>query len=107
MLAVNVSNWLHPDAATSPERSFCHTYARGAGQARMIPGWAHSVVCALETGASSWTELLHVARIRPGPNATAVTASQLRAVIGELTDCGHYRDGNPEVLTAPDTTWPA
>lgn len=25
VLAVDVSNWLRPDAATSPDRSFCHT----------------------------------------------------------------------------------
>jgi hypothetical protein len=34
-LAVDVSHWLRPDAACSPERLFCHTYARGKGQARM------------------------------------------------------------------------
>ena len=28
-LAVDVSNWLRPDAATSPGRSFCHCYGRG------------------------------------------------------------------------------
>ncbi|HJZ00968.1 MAG TPA: transposase [Streptosporangiaceae bacterium] len=27
-LAVDVSNWLRPDAATSPGRSFCHCYGR-------------------------------------------------------------------------------
>jgi hypothetical protein len=27
-LAVDVSNWLRPDAATSPERMFCHCYGR-------------------------------------------------------------------------------
>lgn len=30
VLAVDVSPWLRPDAATSPRRSFCHTYV-GAG----------------------------------------------------------------------------
>ncbi|MET9264326.1 transposase [Amycolatopsis sp. NPDC004079] len=34
VLAVDVSHWLRPDAACSPERRFCHTYARGKGQAR-------------------------------------------------------------------------
>lgn len=28
VLAVDVSNWLRPDTACSPERAFCHTYAR-------------------------------------------------------------------------------
>lgn len=102
VLAVDVSNWLRPDAATSPQRAFCHTYARGAGQAQMIPGWPYSFVAALETGASSWTAVLDVARIGPGDDATAVTAAQLRAVIGELTRTGHHQPGDPEVLVVLD-----
>ena len=35
-LAVDVSNWLRPDAATSPGRSFCHCYGRGNNSAQMI-----------------------------------------------------------------------
>jgi CobQ-like glutamine amidotransferase family enzyme len=58
VLAVDVSPWLRPDANTSPERSFCHTYGRGKGQHLMIPGWPYSVVAALETGRTSWTALL-------------------------------------------------
>src|ERR1700760_1263135 len=34
-LACDVSNWLRPDAETSPERLFCHVYARGKGNAQM------------------------------------------------------------------------
>src|SRR5205807_7712860 len=37
VLAADVSNWLRPGAATSPERLFCHVYGRGKGQAQMIP----------------------------------------------------------------------
>ncbi|HUY49559.1 MAG TPA: transposase [Streptosporangiaceae bacterium] len=33
-LGVDVSNWLRPDAATSPERMFCHVYGRGRGTRR-------------------------------------------------------------------------
>jgi hypothetical protein len=33
-LAIDVSHWLRPDASTSPQRMFCHTYGRGKGQAR-------------------------------------------------------------------------
>ena len=33
-LACDVSNWLRPDAETSPERLFCHCYARGRGTRR-------------------------------------------------------------------------
>jgi hypothetical protein len=37
LLAVDVTNWLRPDAVTSPDRLFCHTYGRAKGQAQMIP----------------------------------------------------------------------
>jgi hypothetical protein len=33
-LAADVSNWLRPEAATSPDRLFCHCYARGKGTRR-------------------------------------------------------------------------
>jgi hypothetical protein len=49
-LACDVSNWLRPDAQTSPERLFCHCCARGKGNAQMIPGWPYSWVVALEPG---------------------------------------------------------
>ena len=48
-LAVDVSPWLRPDALTSSERLFCHTYGRGKGSAQMIPGWPYSLVAALNT----------------------------------------------------------
>ncbi len=102
VLAVDVSNWLRPDAATSPDRSFCHTYARGRGQAQMIPGWQYSFVCALEAGASSWTALLDVSRLRPGDDATAMTAGQVRTVIESLERAGHVRAGDPDVLIVLD-----
>src|SRR5712691_8838876 len=39
-LAVDVSNWLRPDAAASPERLFCHCYGRGEEQRADDPGLA-------------------------------------------------------------------
>jgi hypothetical protein len=54
-LGVDVSNWLRPDAETSPGRLLCHCYARGRGNAQMIPGWPYSLVVALEPGRTSWT----------------------------------------------------
>src|ERR1700740_748436 len=39
-LAADVSNWLRPDAETSPGRLFCHCYARGKGKREVIPGRA-------------------------------------------------------------------
>jgi len=53
ILAADVSPWLRPDAATSPDRLFCHVHGRARGQAQMIPGWPYSVVAALEPGSGS------------------------------------------------------
>ena len=102
MLAVDVSNWLRPDAATSPERLFCHVYGRGRGQAQMIPGWPYSVVAALEPGRTSWTAVLDA--IRPGPDDddTDVTAAQVREVVERLVRAGRWRGGDPDILVIFD-----
>jgi hypothetical protein len=39
MLAVDVSAWLRPDAAISPDRLFCHVYGRGRSSDQSIPSW--------------------------------------------------------------------
>ena len=82
-LAVDVSNWLRPDAETSPERMFCHVYGRGKGQAQMIPGWPYSVVAgagdrAAPRGRRCWTRCAWA----PMTIATEVTAAQVREVVG-------------------------
>jgi hypothetical protein len=77
-LACDVSNWLRPDAETSPERLFCHVYARGKGNAQLIPGRPYSWVVALEPGRTSWTLPLDAVRLGPEDDATEVTAAQVR-----------------------------
>ena len=79
-----MSNWLRPDAETSPERLFCHCYARGKGNAQMIPGWPYSMVVALEPGRTSWTLPLDAVRLGPADDATEVTAAQVREVAASL-----------------------
>jgi hypothetical protein len=98
MLAVDVSNWLRPGAATSPGRLFCHVYGRGKGQAQMIPGWPYSVIAALEPGRTSWTAVLDAVRLGPDDDEALVTAGQVRDVITRLTGAGHWRDGDPRIL---------
>ena len=98
-----MSNWLRPDAETSPHRLFCHTYARGKGNAQMIPGWPYSVVAALEPGRTSWTLPLDAVRLGPADDATAVTAAQVRDVVMRITDAGHWRDGDPDILAVFDS----
>jgi hypothetical protein len=102
MLAVDVSNWLRPGAATSPERLFCHVYGRGKGQAQMIPGWPYSVIAALEPGRTSWTAVLDAVRLGPDDDEAEVTAAQVRDVVARLIAAGHWREGDPAVLVVFD-----
>jgi hypothetical protein len=102
VLAVDVSSWLRPGAATSPDRLFCHVYGRGKGQAQMIPGWPYSVVAALEPGRTSWTAALDAVRLCPDDDQIAVTAAQVRDVITRLIAAGHWRDGDAPVLVIFD-----
>ena len=102
MLAADVSNWLRPGAATSPDRLFCHVYGRGKGQAQMIPGWPYSVIAALEPGRTSWTAVLDAVRLGPDDDATEVTAAQVREVITRLIEAGHWREGDPPILVIFD-----
>ena len=97
-----MSGWLRPDAATSPERLFCHCYGRGKNSAQMIPGWPYSFVAALERGRSSWTALLDAVRLGPADDLTAVTAAQVREVTGRIIAAGHWRDGDPDILVIFD-----
>jgi hypothetical protein len=101
-LACEVSNWLRPDAETSPERLSCHVYARGKGNAQMIPGWPYSWVAALEPGRTSRTLPLDAVRLGPEDDATEVTAAQLRDVIARLMAAGHWREGDPDIIIVLD-----
>jgi hypothetical protein len=102
VLAADVSPWLRPDAAASPDRLFCHVHGRGKGQAQMIPGWPYSFVAALEPGRSSCTALLDAVRLGPGDEETAVSAEQIREVIARLIAAGHWKDGDPDILVVLD-----
>ncbi|MFE3314926.1 transposase, partial [Embleya sp. NPDC059213] len=102
ILAVDVSPWLRPDADTSPDRSFCHTFGRGEGKHRMVPGWPYSIVAALEAGRSSWTVVLDAVRLGPGEDVAATTAVQVRAVVERLVAAGQYAPRDPDVLVVLD-----
>ena len=101
-LAADVSNWLRPDAEASPDRLFCHCYARGKGNAQLIPGWPYSFVAALEPGRTSWTLPLDVVRLGPADDATAVTAAQIREVVTGLIEAGHWTGGDPGIMVVFD-----
>jgi len=101
-LAADVSNWLRPEAATCPDRLFCHCYARGKGNAQMIPGWPYSVIAALEPGRTSWTLPLDAVRLGPADDATEVTAAQVREVTERIIAAGRWRDGDPDIVVVFD-----
>lgn len=101
-LAVDVSNWLRPDAAAVPERSFCHVYGRGRNAAQLIPGWPYSFVAGLEPGRTSWTAMLDVVRLGPLDDLTQVTAEQVRAVVDRLRQAGQWAEGDPPILIVFD-----
>jgi hypothetical protein len=104
VLAVDVSNWLRPDAPTSEDRLFCHVYGRGDRRTdQLVPGWPYSFVAALETGRTSWVALLDAARLGPADDATTVTATQLRGVAERLMSAGHWRPGDPDILIVMDS----
>ncbi len=109
VLAADITCWLRPDAHTSPQRILCHTYGRGKDQHIPVPGWPYSVICALETGRSSWTAPLDALRLAPGDDAATVTAGQMRELIERLVGAGQWRGGDPDILIVVDagTTCPA
>src|SRR3954470_10233228 len=102
VLAVDATAWLRPDAETSPERLFCHVYGRTRETDQLLPGWPYQLVAALESGPTSWTALLDAVRLGPAEDATAVTADQLRAVVGRLRAAGHWSLGDPPMLVVLD-----
>lgn len=102
VLGVDVSNWLRPDAATAPDRSFCHVYGRGRSAAQLIPGWPYSFVAVLEPGRTSWTAMLDVVRLGPLDDLTQVTAEQVRQVVDRLRQAGQWAEGDPPILVVFD-----
>ena len=102
VLGVDVSPWLRPDAPTSAERLFCHTYGRGRGRAQMIPGWPYSIIAALEPGRTSWTAVLDAERVGPNTDLTDLTATQVRGLVERLRAAGQHHDGDPDILVVFD-----
>jgi DDE superfamily endonuclease len=102
-LAVDVSAWPRPDAETSPERCHCYRPCRCDGVRQTIPGWPYSIVAVLESGRSSWTAVLDAVRLRPDDDATVVTESQLRDLVGRLVATGGWHAGDPLIVIVMDS----
>jgi len=108
VLAVDVSPWLRPDAPTSPDRLFCHVYGRnGRSSDQFIPGWPYSFVASLETGRTSWCQLLDAVRLGPDDDVAEVTAAQVRRVVTDLIDGGQWEGGDADILVVFDAGYDA
>ncbi|WP_406510611.1 NF041680 family putative transposase [Streptomyces sp. NBC_00212] len=108
VLAVDVSAWLRPDAPTSPDRLFCHVYGRsGRSSDQFIPGWPYSFVAALETGRTSWCQLLDAVRLGPADDVAEVTAAQVRRVVTDLIGQGQWEVGDDDILVVSDAGYDA
>jgi DDE superfamily endonuclease len=107
MLAVDVSNWPRPGAATSPGRLFCHIYRRGQGQVQTIPEWPYSVTAVLEPGRISWTAVLDAVRLGPDDDEAMVTAGHVLDVITRLIEAGRWHEGDPGILVIVDASYDA
>ncbi|OIJ97343.1 hypothetical protein BIV23_31230 [Streptomyces monashensis] len=108
VLAVDVGNWLRPDAPTSADRLFCHVYGRsGRSSYQFIPCWPYSFVAALESGRTSWCRLLDAVRLGPGDDVAEVTAAQLRRVVEDLIEMGRWHFGDRDILTVFDAGYDA
>ncbi|MEZ5087459.1 MAG: transposase [Tessaracoccus sp.] len=102
VLAVDVSNWLRPDATTSPERSFCHAYPRGRGHAQMIRagdtyGSPHL---------SGYDLLDRTARdppTAPRRRRNHGDCQPARTVFERLHNAGHWKMGDPDLLVVMDS----
>lgn len=107
VLAVDVSNWLRPDAECSADRLFCHTFGRGRDRHLMIPGGPYSFVAALEAGRTSWCRLLDAVRLGPEDEVVEVTATQVRRVVEDLIAGGQWRQGDADILIVFDAGYDA
>ncbi|WP_405836674.1 NF041680 family putative transposase [Streptomyces sp. NBC_01518] len=108
VLAVDVTNWLRPDAPCSPERLFCHVYGRsGRASDQLVPGWPYSFVAALESGRTSWCQLLDAVRLGPADDVAEVTAVQLRRVVEHLIAQERWREGDADILIVCDAGYDA
>lgn len=104
VLAVDVSNWLRPDAECSPEGLFCHTFGCGRDQHLMIPGWPYSFVAALESGRTSWCQLLDAVRLSPEDDVAEVTSVQVRRIVEDLVRGGRWKAGDRSILVIFDAS---
>ncbi|WP_089106245.1 NF041680 family putative transposase [Streptomyces hyaluromycini] len=108
VLAVDVTHRLRPDAPTSADRLFCHVYGRsGRSSDQFVPGWPYSFIAVLESGRTSWCQILDALRLGPADDVAEVTAVQVRRVVEVLIDIGRWQQGDRDILIVFDAGYDA
>lgn len=108
LFAVDVTPYPRPDAECSPERGHCYAACRCDGTRKTIPGWNYSWVVGVWWGTSSWTAPVDVCRLAPDDDLVAVTAAQIRALVGRLAAEGRCgMPGQPVPMAILDCGYPA
>ncbi len=108
VLEADVTHWLRPDAPCSADRLFCHVYGRsGRSSDQFVPGWPYSFVAPLESGRTSWCQILDALRLGPADDVAEVTAVQVRRVVEDLIDMGRGKAGDHDILIVFDAGYDA
>lgn len=90
VFAVDESTWPRCDAETSPERGCYYSASKhsaskhSAGQP-IVAGWSYQWITQLDWARDSWTAPLGAARIAPGQDKVAATATQIAALVDRLS----------------------
>lgn len=87
IFAIDVSPWPRPDAATSPERGFCHHASRHAHGQPVVPGWNYQWLAEVRRRHESWTAPLEVVRVPPRGNVHATAVAQVQRVLQVPARC--------------------
>jgi hypothetical protein len=88
VFAVDASTWARCDAETSPERGFYYSASKHSAGKPIVAGWSYQWVTQLDWAHDSWTAPMDARRIPPAADATEVTATQVRDLVGRLGETG-------------------
>ncbi|MFI2207698.1 transposase [Streptomyces sp. NPDC020192] len=97
VLAMDVSNWLRPDAPTGVAvlPRLRAGPQRGSGRPRLA--------LLLRRRPGDGTHVLDAIRLGPSDDAALVTATRLREVVTRLVHAGQWRPGDADILVVMDT----
>ncbi len=69
--------------------------------------WPYSFVAALESGRTSWCQILDALRLGPADDVAEATAAQVRRVVEDLIDMGRWHVGDSNILVVFDAGYDA